>query len=196
MSRVIFDVGANEGMEFIDDARNGDIVYAFEPTPELVSKILNDLRKNPCPSYHLIFAAVSDVEKIQKFNIAGWHEYGCSSLNEFSDGLEPLYRFTHSVYVHAIRLDTFVKTMNIETIDYLHVDTQGNDLKVLKSLGSEIHRVKSGVVEVPNTLMLYKNVPSKQETMDFLRDNKFDITKVENNYGNAAEQNIHFVRRD
>lgn len=196
MSRVIFDIGANEGMEFIDDARNGDVVYAFEPTPELVSKILNDLRKNPCPSYHLISAAVSDVEQIQKFNIAGWHEYGCSSLNEFSEGLEPLYHFTHSVYVHTIRLDTFLKTMNIETIDYLHVDTQGNDLKVLKSLGSEIHRVKSGVVEVPNTLMLYKNVPSKQETIDFLIDNKFDITKIENNYGNPAEQNIHFVRRD
>ena len=34
-----------------------------------------------------------------------------------------------------------------ETIDYLHVDTQGSDLKVLQGLGGYITKVNSSVIE-------------------------------------------------
>jgi FkbM family methyltransferase len=195
MSRIIFDVGANEGKHFIDEARSsGSIVYAFEPVPEVVSILLNELRKTPCPTFHVVSAAVSDEEVISCLNIAGWHEYGCSSLLEFSDNIESLYVKTHQVYVPTIRLDTFIRQMDIPKIDFLKIDAQGNDLRVLKSLGADVQKVFSGVVEVPNELFLYKNMHTKDETIQFLTDNDFRITKIENNWGNSSEQNIFFER--
>lgn len=197
MSKIIFDVGANDCRTFLNDARKGSTVYAFEPVPELLAEIMNHLRENPCPTFNVISAAISDEQTISKLNIAGWHNYGCSSLNEFSDELDRSFApfvSTHSIFVPTIRMDTFVNVMNISIIDYLHVDTQGNDLKVLKSFGKELYRVLSGVVEVPNKVRLYKNMPSKQDVINFLEQNGFYITSIENNDGDEGEQNVFFTR--
>jgi hypothetical protein len=55
----------------------------------------------------------------------------------------------------CIRLDDFVKLYGIKEIDYLHVDAQGNDFNVMKSLGDMISIVKEGVCEVANHIELY-----------------------------------------
>lgn len=201
MSKVIFDVGANNGHTFYRNAMSGDTVYAFEPTPELINYIKQIVSQNNIQNYHLIEAAVSDVEGTAKFNIAGQGDWGCSSLNEFSDDLEKTwvgrtdFKVTHIVDVKVIRLDKFILENNIEVVDFLHIDAQGSDLNVLKSLGNEIHRVKEGVMEVPNTVFLYKNIPSKQECIEFLNSAGFEIIAIENNGPIGEEQNIHFKRR-
>jgi hypothetical protein len=46
---------------------------------------------------------------------------------------------------------TFIKQHGIEKIDYLHVDAQGMDLRVLKSLGSYLSIVKE---EMPDQFKL------------------------------------------
>lgn len=198
MSRTIFDVGANDCTTFLNEARAGSVVYAFEPVPELISPFVSNLRDNPCPTFNVVSAAVSDTDGISKFNIAGWHNYGCSSLHEFSDDLDRScapFVATHSILVPTIRMDTFIRSIGVETVDYLHIDTQGNDLKVLKSFGEELHRVVSGVAEVPNRVALYKNMHTKQDLIDFLEENGFRITRIENNYGDDGEQNVFFERK-
>lgn len=200
MSKIIFDIGANNGCTFFQNAIDGDTVYAFEPTPELIYQIKKMVSDNNLNNYHLIEAAVSDVEGTSKFNIAGQGDWGCSSLHEFSDDLNETwpgrtdFKVTHTVEVKVIRMDNFVQKNGITVIDYLHIDTQGNDLNVLKSFGSELHRVKEGVMEVPNTVFLYKNIPSKQECISFLEFNGFEITAVVDN-GGLEEQNVYFRKR-
>lgn len=201
MSKIIFDVGANNGHTFFQNAIDGDIVYAFEPTPELINYIKKVISEKNIKNYNLIEAAVSDFEGTSKFNIAGQGDWGCSSLHEFSENLDKTwpgrsdFKVTHVVEVKVIRMDNFIKKNNIESIDYLHIDTQGNDLNVLKSFGNELHRVKEGVMEVPYSVFLYKNIPSKKECIDFLESNGFEITSVENN-GGLQEQNVYFKKRN
>ena len=199
MSAVIFDVGANFGKTFMNHARQGNHVYAFEPTPHLISEI-----KKWCfdiPTYHLIEMAVSDVEGVMDFNVAGQADWGCSSLYQFSDDLKEKwgwrtdFKVTETIKVDVIRLDTFILKNNISKIDYLHVDTQGNDLKVMKSLGAEIGRVKSGVIEVSNLVSLYKNTPTKEECLNFLEETGFAIERIEDSDGMNYEQNVYFTRK-
>lgn len=76
---VIFDVGANDGNNFIDLSRLPWIdVHAFEPTPELTEIILR--KSQGRPNYFVNEVAISDVEGELTFNVAVLGDWGCSSL--------------------------------------------------------------------------------------------------------------------
>jgi FkbM family methyltransferase len=85
---IIFDVGANNGKTFLHHALDGHRVYAFEPTPKLISDIKEWLHPKIFPNYNLIEKAISLENGKTTFNIAGQGDWGCSSLLEFSDNLE------------------------------------------------------------------------------------------------------------
>ena len=85
-------------------------------------------------------------------------------------------------------------TQDIEEIEHLHIDAQGADLAVLKGLGEKISIVKSGVIEVPQSeeVKLYKLQHSKEEAMEFLKANGFEITSIK---PQQNEDNIFFERK-
>jgi FkbM family methyltransferase len=196
---IIFDVGANSGKDsahFKNDKNN--IVYAFEPTPFLIETYLNKLKDD---NYIIINKAVSDFNGYAEFNIAGQADWGCSSLNSFQDDLSSTwpgrndFKVTEKINVEVIRLDDFIKKNNISSVDFLHCDTQGNDLKVLKSFGEEITKLKAGVVEGFSKNPLYKNIDNfVDDIVLFLQDNGFKINKIEANDIHNNECNIFFER--
>lgn len=198
---IIFDVGANNGKTFLHPAIDGHWVYAFEPTPKLVAEIKQWLHPTIFPNYRLIEKAVSLTNGKTTFNIAGQGDWGCSSLLQFSDDLETTWsgrtdlKVTEIIEVETIRLDTFIEQNgNIPFISYLHIDTQGHDLAVLKSLGQYIGMVHSGCVEVPQSkeVQLYKNQHSKEEMMEFLNDNGFEVKQIQHQMN---EDNLYFSRK-
>ena len=58
VDKIIFDVGANNGGSFIDEAKENPntLVFAFEPTPELIDVI--KLKTKDLPNYVLVEKAV------------------------------------------------------------------------------------------------------------------------------------------
>ena len=164
----------------------------FEPTPELVQYI--NSWGHTYSNLILIPSAVSCVDSESvAFNIAGHHDWGCSSLLKFSDDhikkawgdREDLY-FTDSIDVSTIRLDSYISAFNknnpspIVEIDYLHIDTQGSDLEVIKSLGDYLPIVKAGQLEVPDSenVALYQGQHTEAEAIYFLYENGFRIVTV------------------
>jgi FkbM family methyltransferase len=206
---IIFDVGANDGKTFLRHALDGHRVYAFEPTPKLISDIKQWLHPKIFPNYKLIEKAVSIENGSAVFNIAGHYDWGCSSLLEFADNLEfspwagtwlgytsNQNKVTERIEVETIRLDTFIEqNENIPYISYLHIDTQGHDLAVMKSLGKYIQIVQSGCVEVPmsKNAQLYKNHHTKEEMIAFLTENGFEIKQIQQQ---TNEENIYFERKE
>lgn len=196
---VIFDVGANDGATFRHMPRWFPWMrfYAFEPTPELVTKLGAHMAR--WSNYRLIPKAVAETAGCLRFNVAGVGDWGCSSLLEFSDGLDSTwpgrddFKVTRRIEVETIRLDDFVKEHRIERIDFLHVDTQGTDLNVLRSLGKEIRRVRAGVIEVPQSreVMLYRDQHTREEAMEFLAENGFKVWKT---VSQQNEDNLYFRR--
>jgi len=214
MSRIIFDVGANNGestWHFLDDPTVE--LYAFEPNPILYEDLLEKAKQNS--RYHPMKVAIAETNGEAVFHLAGAivHDnpllhmpgignYGCSSLLPFSSEVQkewtnrPDFRSFADVPVVTARLDTLVEMMQIPQIDYLHIDAQGMDLSVLKSLGKYLPLVKEGVLEAPinNKKKIYEGSHTCEEAILFLLNNGFQIHKIEKNDEEGNEVNLFFKR--
>jgi FkbM family methyltransferase len=194
MHNIIIEVGANSGQDSIRYSNiKNSFLYAFEPVPYLGDALKKLLDDNEITNYKLIRSAVSDTNGKAVFNISGpdeSHNFACSSLNQFSDDIHQTWGgrsdFAHidSLEVDTIRLDTFIEQEGIKEIEYLHIDAQGSDFNVLKSLGDKASIVKAGKCEAANKVALYKDVDnSVYSIMEWLDKNGFKITKLNNHHG-------------
>lgn len=198
---IIFDIGT--GSKFlpknitIDDQ---DIIYCFEPITELANKLKNTYKSN---NFHIIQKAVCDFDDTVKFNIAGILDNNLSSLLNFSNNAFNCWPgrndfvVTQQIKIETIRLDTFIKQAekNIEQIDYISIDTNGCDVKVLNSMGNYISIVERGSMIASITPeSTYAGQNSVSESVEFLKNNNFLIINVEqiDQYGNLAK--IYFKK--
>lgn len=203
MKKAWFDVGANNGSDSINVAINNTNihVFGFEPTPELQEIIEEKLKKFNLNNYTLVKSAVSDYIGKSTFNVAGQSDWGCSSLLDFSDKSKSEwtgrtdFQVTKKIEVDVIRLDKFIEDNEIDTIEFLHIDTQGSDLNVLKGLGDKIKIVKEGVMEAASKPdILYNNQNTLDECVDFLKSNNFKIDSISSNDQFGNEVNIYFSK--
>jgi FkbM family methyltransferase len=200
MTRTIFDIGAHEGQDSISLAQESadNVVYAFEPVPALAEIIKN--RTVNLPNYNLVVKAVSDYSGATVLNVMNDGTGGQSSLLKFTENVDKVWpagvlKFTNEIAVEVIRLDEFIEDKNITIIDHLHIDAQGNDLAVLRGMGEYLNIVVEGVVEASNSgRECYDGQNSTEQTVQFLKDNGFDITQISPNDDRGNEVNIFFTR--
>lgn len=204
MPRVFLDVGANDGNSLVHHTNDpNNIVYAFEPTRELAHKLRD--RTRHIPNYVVVEKAVADFQGKSTFFISGQADWGCSSLNHFSDNLEETwpgrtdFKVTDSYEVEVITLRDFLNDHpEITEIEYLHCDVQGKDLEVLFGLGDKIQLVKAGVIEMPTShkTKLYQDQKYlSDDAVKFLENNNFRVTNISPNDRFNNECNISFQRR-
>ena len=193
--KTIIEVGGNDGGHSVQYANACDVLYIFEPIPYLASKLKGMFEWNP--NVKIIQKAVSDFNGKARFGISGpnynW-SLGCSSLNEFNPNINELwpgrrdFNMIEYIDVDVIRLDDFIKSEGIQSIDFLHIDAQGSDLKVLQSLGTEVHKVKAGRCEAANTVELYKDVDnSANSIMKHLNLNGYYVKTIFNHFGDQIK---------
>jgi FkbM family methyltransferase len=202
MKKIKIDVGANNGKDTLELATEDSIVYAFEPTQELLIQHLWPI-SNKCDNIKIIPFAVDIKNSFQTFNVAGQWDWGCSSLYEFSDDIEtkwpnrPDFKKTHSYTVPTITLYDFCNLYGIDKIDFLHIDAQGSDYNVLLSLKDKISIVKEGTIEVADKVELYSNTNNRiEDVRSFLTSNGFKIVSETPNDVIGAEINIKFIKND
>lgn len=145
-------------------------------------------------------------ENIENDKIVGW---GNSSLLDFSEksdinsplfdwcteGLLPRADFIVNkvIDVEVINLYDFVIENNIEHIDFIQIDAQGSDLKVLEGLSDKINIIKSGaMIAATKKDILYVDQNTLEDSINFLTNNNFTITKVENYVSNGNLVKIYF----
>ena len=199
--RVIFDVGANNGSSSVHLAIENPthLIFAFEPTPEMIKIIQSKIEG--LDNYVIIPKAVSDYDGTAEFNVAGNWDWGCSSLLNFSNKSQTEwpgrtdFHVTYKLNVDVIRLDTFIKENLINKIDYLHIDTQGSDLNVLKGLGEYLHIVNEGTMEAGTSDdILYEGQNKLSDCIKFLLLNRFKVVDVNSNDIFCHEVNIVFKK--
>ena len=192
--KFIFDVGANEGFDGLGLAlKNSNYyVHAFEPNPELLNKIILLKKKiesrigKKIENYQVHLLAISNKNEISNFNIS--KNDRVSSLLNLSENLDeawPGYRNNHfkvvkTILVKVITLEKFLNDNKINSIDYLHIDTQGNDLRVLQGIGSKIKLLGTGVMEAAINIekSAYKNNHTLEEVKNFLKKNNLEIKHI------------------
>ena len=199
--KVVFDVGANNGSSSIPLAISNPthLVFAFEPTPEMIKIIQSQVVS--LENYVIVPKAVSDYDGTAEFNVAGNWDWGCSSLLNFSNKSQTEwpgrtdFSVTYKLNVDVIRLDTFIKENLINKIDYLHIDTQGSDLNVLKGLGEYLEIVNEGTMEAATSDdILYEGQNKLNDCIKFLLLNRFKVLDVNSNDIFCHEVNIVFKK--
>jgi FkbM family methyltransferase len=181
--RTIIEVGAHRGDDPLIEAcrRHGHRLYMFEPNPRRVEELR--AKTAGAKTIEVIPAAVSDFSGTATFNIAAHDD--CSSLQEFDEDANrtwvhdwhPYKRFdtVERVEVPVMRLDTFLAERGIDVVDLLEVDAQGEDLRVVASLGERVADVKKIQIEVNvHSAPLYRNSFRLKDAMGFFRGHGFE----------------------
>lgn len=126
---VIFDVGAHRGDYATDLARvfgEKSRVYCFEPSAPLFAELKTSV--GAFPNFEAYQLGLSDKDESVEL-----YDYGYSIPSMVSDvvGLAGGRAFTVET-VNTVRLDQFCEGHQVERINFLKVDVEGYDLKVLR----------------------------------------------------------------
>jgi FkbM family methyltransferase len=189
------DVGAHHGEITLPQARGNPnlLVYAFEPNLRAAAKMIGR-----ASNFVVIPMAVAETDGCANFHI-NQSDFSSSLLPINEEGSRSWVGVEHVkveavVSVPTIRLDTFMNSLDIKTVDFLKIDAQGMDLKVLRSAGARLRDIEKIVLEVevaPNHF--YTGAPSKDEVLKFLGESGFSLVGVEKQT-HDQEENLTFVR--
>lgn len=181
--QTIVEVGAYLGDDGLIEAcrKHQHRLYMFEPNPRRITDL--ERKAARIPSIQVIPAAVSDFDGTAQFHIACHDD--CSSLQEFDESANrnwvhewhPYKNFemVEQVDVKVIRLDTFMATQGIETIDLLEIDAQGEDLRIVQSLGERLRDVKNIQIEVNiHSAPLYQHSFTVNDALAFFQSHGFE----------------------
>lgn len=177
---IIFDVGSHKGKlaGLMNDLYKNSLVYCFEPN-ELLNK---NLKKNGKNIYVYNYAIGEKTEEkniiIHKIDLTNT----LSQINENSFYLKiknfisgKSNKNDNYKKVKVISLDDFCKTKEIKNIDFLKIDVEGYEYKVLLGAKDIIKNVKYIMIEIQKNDM-YKDY-SKENIENFLKENDFILIK-------------------
>jgi FkbM family methyltransferase len=190
----IFDIGACTGEDSIiySNLFPNATITAFEPLTGNV-----DVMKQHLKAYgkegrvHIESTALSDIEGEFSFYVSSGSPYNCENVqnttiipkewNKSSSLLKPSHllekefpwlEFKEQTVVKTKRLDNYLNCNSIAKIDFIHMDVQGAELKVLLGLGQKIKNVKVIWLEIEN-IAFYENQPLRKDIQSYLSRHSF-----------------------
>jgi len=174
--KLRFDIGLSFNMpnssKWLRDDSN-TYVIGIEPHPNNFKSCCSYVETNNAGDRcYLIEAAISDVDKSENKDF-----YGLSGDSGTSSLCRPIGRFENLVdrvyTVETISLASILDNLNYERIDVLKTDTQGNDLKVLKSAGEHLKKVDFIYAEYDESDD-YENANTGEELDAYLEEMGFE----------------------
>ena len=153
---VIFDVGANVGLysQSIFKTNSEAIVYAFEPHPNTYKKLVNNI-KNMGIGFENNRLTLFDYNNKDGSEHASLYK---SVISDLHKGIP----VSHIVDITTI--DNFVIKNNINQIDLLKIDTEGNEFNVLKGAERTLKEKRIKALQIEFNEM---NIISKASFKDF-----------------------------
>jgi FkbM family methyltransferase len=126
----VIDVGANIGnySKLVMDINPSLKLFAFEPHPKTYQKLSANIKRE---NYYPVNAAVSNKDgELSLFDYEA--EDGSSHASLFKDVIENIHHAKSIEHrVKVVRLGDWLRNNNIERIELLKIDTEGNELNVL-----------------------------------------------------------------
>lgn len=193
VKRVWIDVGAHLGEGTLDAALRDPnlLVFAFEPNWELARQIMGR-----AANFVVLPMATSDTDGFSEFFINA--RDGASSLARMEESgtahwKDSKFVVKSTVVVQTIRLDTFMDLTKLRMIDYLKIDAEGLDLRVVQSAGDRMLDIKKIMLEVDiGPDRLYQGAPGHDEVVDFMINRGFVLVgSDQQNHG--LQENLTFA---
>jgi FkbM family methyltransferase len=190
---IILDIGGCEGEESIRYSKlfpNAEI-FIFEPLPSNQDLIKQNFANYKIDNIKLLPVALSDKDGFADFYVSSGHpedqltELDWNFGNKSSSLLEPeistihkWLKFKNKIKVPTMTLYTFVEQNKIDKIDFVHMDVQGAELKVLLGAKDNLNKIKAIWLEVSD-ITIYKNQVLRKEIEGFMKENGFYLVKTE-----------------
>ncbi|MXV17463.1 FkbM family methyltransferase [Hufsiella ginkgonis] len=189
---VFFEIGACEGEDSIKYSRMFPqaTIYAFEPLPGNMSIIRRNLEKygitNVIPQPFALSDAPGDAEFFVSSSTRQPANENWDFGNKSSSLLQPdkhlelvdFIEFTDRIKVKLSTIADFCLRHNLSSVDFIHMDVQGAELRVLKGAGEFLRSVKAIWLEV-SKIHLYKDQPLAGEIYSYMTANGFVLVKDE-----------------
>jgi FkbM family methyltransferase len=191
---IIFDIGACEAEDSVRYSRTFPMatVYAFEPLPANAEKAAAAACAFGGGKIRVVQLALSDVDGSGVLHVSSgrpplapeddtW-DYGNKSNSLLTPDKTlmtvPWLRFEQSIAVRTMRATTFCNEQKIPTVDFIHMDVQGAELKVLLGLDLEKLQVKAIWTEVA-TEELYRGQPLLGDLQNYLAARGYWMFRLE-----------------
>lgn len=193
---VILEAGSYDGLdtEKMATLLSKSTIYTFEPVPELFNRTINRINKykNVYP-FNLALSDQNGTAKFYSSNNSENFTVASGSLYEPKDHLiyYPDVLFDRCIEVKTVNLDDWCQANNIDHIDFMWLDMQGAELKVLQSAPKILKTVQYIWTEVA-VVQTYHNIPLSSEICSWLDSQGFMQILVQPT--SMAEANILFGR--
>lgn len=137
---VIFDIGANVGtfLFHFENKLKPQNIYAFEPNGKLFQRL-----KRLFPKVNLSAVALSNENTTAQFKVPvinGKLVTSRGTLN--TDYREKGEEQSQTETVEVVKLDDWILKQNIQNIDFIKIDVEGNEMKTLRGGKSTIQKFK------------------------------------------------------
>lgn len=142
---VIFDVGANVGdyTALLRDKFPEAQIHAFEPNPESFAQLQ---RQAGARTFCRPIGLSSAPGEFDLFQASGTHSSPHASL--FRDVIQDLHASaTQAVRVKVGTLDDYLQEHKLERVDFLKIDTEGNELAVLQGAQQALAQNRIGIIQ-------------------------------------------------
>ncbi|MBC7797057.1 MAG: FkbM family methyltransferase [Pyrinomonadaceae bacterium] len=148
-ANVIFDIGANTGVySLIAKSLNPNAqVYAFEPVARVFEKLEYNIKLNDFDVVCLDSAASNTDGTATIYDTSEEHTYSVTvneNLNANNIAVVP-------TTIKTVRLDTIIKSNQIEKVDLIKIDVETHEAEVIEGLGEYLEKFKpTMLVEILN----------------------------------------------
>lgn len=163
---TVFDVGANSGNYSLElrKALPDAIIYAFEPNPITFELLRSNLPHPNDKCFCLGFGNITETRMIYTFS----NDLACEQASLYKAVITDFHkRQTSEIKIELTMVDRFCQEHDIETIHFLKIDAEGNELNVLKGAKQMLDDHRIGIIQFEFNEM---NVISRVFLKDF-----FDI---------------------
>ena len=171
-AKILFDIGANIGSwsKMATKINDNVIIYSFEPIKSTYRNLQNNCKKNN--NIKTINMALSSENGLFDIYSYGENE-GTNSL--YKDNIKNPYTIEK---IETNTIDSFCNENNIDKIDFIKCDTEGNDFKVIFGAKNMFKEGKIGVLQFEyNWRWILSNSNIKQ-VFDIFQKTNYVLGKI------------------
>lgn len=168
------DIGANIGVYSLYAAKKGHMVYSFEPQAlnfaELYTNIYLNNLTDKIIGYGVALTNVNSIEYLSLLSMVpgqSHNNFNVDTSNQIKQGCV------------GFKLDYLIETKVIPQPDYIKIDVDGIELKVIEGALITINKCKSILIEVTDIKVL-KNLTDLGFNID--KDMTYKLSETETNY--------------